>query len=99
MLTKLVCSSVSLTLGASCLSCPHCPHCRQLLVLYNKSENQPNVPAGSFALVFEQIHYCILRNDIIAAAVGQYERPPPPVRPPGFSLAAIRREWEAQRPC
>ena len=77
---------------------PSCPHCRQLLVFYNKTENRPYVPAGSFAFAFEQIHYGISQADIIAAAVERYERPPPPVRPPGFSWAAIRREWEAQRP-
>ena len=78
---------------------PSCPHCRQLLALYNKNENRPYVPAGSFAFAFEQIHYCISQDNIIATTVERYERPPPPVRPPGFSWASIRREWEAQWPC
>ena len=99
MPTKLVCSSVSLTLGAGCLITARVARTvANFWFSTTKTENRPYVPAGSFAFAFEQIHYGISQADIIAAAVERYERPPPPVRPPGFSWAAIRREWEAQRP-
>ena len=77
---------------------PTCPHCRTPLVLYHRDGIRPTERPGTRAFAFSYLQFTPCYNvRPVSVVADKFESQCPPTRPPGFSWARIRADWEASR--